>query len=82
MPIHVTLPSWKNKRRAPLLHRNRFELALERLDATNWARFEQFASSFLTKDFPNIRTVACPGGDGGRDAELYSPEDESSVVLQ
>lgn len=65
-----------------MLHRNRFELALERLNATNWARFEQFASAFLTKDFPNIRTVASPGGDGGRDAELYSPEDEPTVVLQ
>ncbi|ULH08596.1 hypothetical protein [Alcaligenes faecalis] len=65
-----------------MLHRNRFELALERLDATNWARFEQFASAFLTKDFPNIRTVASPGGDGGRDAELYSPENEPTVVLQ
>lgn len=65
-----------------MLHRNRFELALERLDATQWARFEQFASAFLTKDFPGLRTVASPGGDGGRDAELYSPENESTVVLQ
>lgn len=65
-----------------MLHRNRFELALERLNANSWSRFEQFASAFLTKDFPNIRTVASPGGDGGRDAELYSPEDEPTVVLQ
>lgn len=65
-----------------MLHRNRFELALERLNATHWARFEQLASAFLVKDFPNIRSVGSPGGDGGRDAELYSPEDEPTVVLQ
>lgn len=65
-----------------MLHRNRFELALERLNATQWARFEQLASAFLAKDFPNIRSVASPGGDGGRDAELYLSKDEPLVVLQ
>ncbi|WP_143012551.1 hypothetical protein [Variovorax sp. EL159] len=65
-----------------MLHRKRFELALERLDASHWTRFEQLASAFLARDFPNIRTVASPGGDGGRDAELYSPDDEPTVVLQ
>jgi hypothetical protein len=65
-----------------MLHRNRFDLALERLNSTQWARFEQFASAFLVRDFPALRTVASPGGDGGRDAELYSLDGDAAVVLQ
>ena len=65
-----------------MLNRKRFELALERLESTDWARFERLASAFLVKDFPTIRTVASPGGDGGRDAELYVPNDDPTVMLQ
>ncbi|HVY23520.1 MAG TPA: hypothetical protein VG962_09230 [Steroidobacteraceae bacterium] len=65
-----------------MLHRKRFELALERISANDWARFEQFASSFLTSEFDNLRTVASSSGDEGRDAELFSPDGEPSVVLQ
>jgi hypothetical protein len=65
-----------------MIHRKRFELALERLAASNWSRFEEFASAFLTSEFANLRTVASPSGDEGRDAELFSPEGEPSVVLQ
>lgn len=65
-----------------MLHRKRFELALEKLKSSDWARFEEFASAFLTSEFPELRTVASPSGDEGRDAELFSPEGESSVVLQ
>lgn len=82
MAKQAILSEIKQPSEGSLLHRNRFELALERIDSTNWARFEHFASAFLVKEFPSIRTVASPGGDGGRDAELYSPENEPTVVLQ
>lgn len=65
-----------------MLHRKRLELALEKVTASDWARFEEFASAFLTSEFPNLRTVASPSGDEGRDAELFFPEGEPSVVLQ
>ena len=65
-----------------MLHRKRLGLALEQVTANDWARFEEFASAFLSTEFSNLRTVASPSGDEGRDAELYSPEGESSVVLQ
>ena len=60
----------------------RLSLALERLEASDWARFEKFASEFLTADFPSLRTVAAPQGDEGRDAELFSLGNDPSVVLQ
>ncbi len=63
------------------MNRPRLELALEKLQPTNWKRFEEFASAFLVTDYPNLRTVATPSGDEGRDAELFSP-DETQTVLQ
>lgn len=60
----------------------RFELALERLQPAQWKRFEEFASEFLSSEFPNLRTMASPSGDRGRDAELFSPHDDPSVLLQ
>src|SRR3989442_4624932 len=60
----------------------RFSFALEHLKATDWRRFERLASSFLVTDFGTLRTVASPSGDRGRDAELFSPESEPTVVLQ
>lgn len=65
-----------------MLHRKRLELALEQVAPSDWARFEEFASAFLTSEFSNLRSVASPSGDEGRDAELYSPDGEPSVVLQ
>jgi hypothetical protein len=65
-----------------MVHAKRLELALERLQPSDWARFEQFASAFLASEFPSLRTVASPSGDEGRDAELFSPEGEPDVVLQ
>lgn len=64
------------------MHRKRFALALEKLESSDWARFEQFASAFLTSEFESLRTVASPSGDEGRDAELFSPESEPDIVLQ
>lgn len=64
------------------MSRPRFALALERLQGSDWKRFEDFASAFLTSDYPNLRTVASPSGDEGRDAELFSPAGDTAVVLQ
>lgn len=60
----------------------RLELALERLQPSDWARFERIASAFLASEFDELRTVASPSGDGGRDAELFSPSGEPSVAIQ
>lgn len=60
----------------------RLELALDRLQPSDWERFERLASAFLASDFDQLRTVASPSGDEGRDAELFSPEDDPTVVAQ
>lgn len=60
----------------------RLELALERLSFADWPRFERFASEFLASEMPDLRTVAAPSGDGGRDAELFSPTGDPTQVLQ
>lgn len=60
----------------------RLQFALKETEAHHWKWFEELASSFLSKEFPNLRTMASPSGDGGRDAELFSDHDEPSTVLQ
>ncbi len=60
----------------------RFAFALERLDAKNWARFERFASEFLAPEWRDLRTVAAPSGDQGRDSELFSPDAPPAVLIQ
>jgi len=60
----------------------RLELALERMQSSDWQRFEKIASIFLSSEFDELRTVASQSGDGGRDAELYSSTGEPSVVIQ
>lgn len=64
------------------MHRNRLNFALKETKSSDWARFEQFASAFLSSEYPAIRTMAHPSGDEGRDAELFSPEGETTVMLQ
>jgi hypothetical protein len=64
------------------MSRERLELALEKLSPAQWERFETFASEFLVAEFPELRTVASPSGDAGRDAELFSPNGDPSQVLQ
>lgn len=64
------------------MHRKRLSFALKELQSSDWARFEQFASAFLSSDYPLLRTMAHPSGDEGRDAELYSPDDDVSVMFQ
>jgi hypothetical protein len=60
----------------------RLQLALERLGGPDWERFERFASAFLSAEMPDLRTVASPSGDDGRDAELFSPLGDVTQVLQ
>lgn len=64
------------------ISRDRFSLALERIRPSDWEQFESLASTFLATEFGKLRTLANPGGDGGRDAVLLSPEDEPATVFQ
>lgn len=61
---------------------NRLKLALERLQPSDWHRFEKLASAFLASEFDDLRTTASPSGDEGRDSELLAPEAEPKVLLQ
>ncbi len=60
----------------------RFEFALRLLRSSDWERFERLASAFLASEWNDIRTTAAPGGDGGRDSELFSPRGLTNVVIQ
>ncbi|MBU4129110.1 MAG: hypothetical protein L6302_07025 [Desulfobacteraceae bacterium] len=61
---------------------NLFKMALDRLGPSDWAHFEQLCSSFLISEFTNLRTMAHPSGDGGRDSELFSPEKQPFILAQ
>ncbi len=57
--------------------------ALDRLEPSDWARFEKLCHAFFASEFGDLyRSTASPSGDEGRDAELFSPDGRSSVVLQ
>lgn len=62
--------------------RERFDMAMERLTGADWQQFEQLASSFLASDFPALRTMAAPSGDGGRDSELFTDDGEPTIAVQ
>ena len=62
------------------MNRTRFELALRELGPGQWERFEQLASQFLADDLDDLRTMASPSGDRGRDAELFTGEDPTALV--
>ena len=64
------------------MSRPRLHLALDLLQADQWKVFEEFASGFLSVQYPNLRTVATPSGDDGRDAELFSYDGRIKTVLQ
>ncbi|MEU9042368.1 MULTISPECIES: hypothetical protein [unclassified Kitasatospora] len=64
------------------MNRDRFELALTRIGPEDGVLFEQLASSFAALEYGNLRTLASVGGDGGRDAILYTPDDDQGVVFQ
>lgn len=57
-------------------------MALEKLESSDWAHFEQLCSSFLISEFETLRTMAHPSGDGGRDSELFSPENRPFISAQ
>src|SRR5664280_1950213 len=61
---------------------SRLQLALERLQPSDWQRFERLASAFLASEFDTLRTTAAPSGDEGRDSELFAPGNEPKVLLQ
>lgn len=60
----------------------RFKLALERLQPSDWKRFEDLASKFLATEYSGLRTVASGSGDRGRDAFLFTLTDDPSTVFQ
>ena len=64
------------------MQRERLQLALERLESHHWKLFEEFSSAFLSTQYPNLRTVASPSGDQGRDAELFEYDSPVETVLQ
>ena len=64
------------------MKRERLEMALNTLSSADWKLFEEFASQFLSSEFQNLRTMAAASGDEGRDAELFGPADDNTVVLQ
>ena len=64
------------------MQRERLQLALERLHPGQWRLFEEFASTFLSTQYPNLRTVASQSGDQGRDAELFSYDGRIQTILQ
>lgn len=64
------------------MNRKLFELALERLRPSDWEHFEELSSAFLASDFPDLRTMASPSGDGGRDSELFSSTGNTTIAAQ
>ncbi|NOS81810.1 MAG: hypothetical protein HOP32_09555 [Nitrospira sp.] len=59
-----------------------FQLALDRLEPSDWAHFEKLSSAFLLPEFSTLRTMAHPSGDGGRDSELFSPDGMPLIAAQ
>ncbi|MBU2759923.1 hypothetical protein [Acidithiobacillus sulfurivorans] len=64
------------------MNQSLFIFALENMRSSDWEHFEELSSRFLASDFPELRTMANPSGDGGRDSELFSSEGNRSVVIQ
>jgi hypothetical protein len=60
----------------------RLEVALRELRADQWHEFEQLASTFLASEYPELRTLAAPSGDEGRDAILFAPEGNTQIAIQ
>jgi len=60
----------------------RFKLALQRVDGTQWRVFERLATVFLGDEYPSLRPMASESGDDGMDATLFQPDDDPDVVLQ
>jgi len=65
-----------------MANNNIFKLGLKLLEPSHWEYFETLCSSFLVSEFENLRTMAHPSGDGGRDSELFSPESITMIATQ
>lgn len=63
------------------MSRRRLEFALEELKPEQWRIFEEFASSFLAVQFPQLRTTATTN-DKGRDGECFSSEGKPTEFFQ
>lgn len=59
-----------------------FKFALENARSSDWEHFEELSSRFLASEFSELRTMASPCGDGGRDSELFSLGGITSVAIQ
>lgn len=64
------------------MNSSQFRLALERLQPSDWEHFELLCSQFLASEHSNLRTMASPAGDGGRDSVLFSPEGTPFIAAQ
>ena len=63
------------------MSRSRFEFALMNAIPAMWESVENLATAFLADEYPNLRTLA-GHGDKGRDAILWQPEDDPTVIIQ
>lgn len=61
---------------------NLFKLALDRLESSDWGEFEALSSAFLVSEFSDLRTMANPSGDGGRDSELFTTDSSPFIAFQ
>lgn len=59
-----------------------FKLALKLLQHSDWDHFERLCSQFLVTEFDNLRTMAHPSGDGGRDSEIFTPDSLPTIAAQ
>lgn len=64
------------------MERARLDLALSYLKPGGWELFENLASAFAVDEHGDLRTVADPAGDGGRDAFLFQPIEDEQILLQ
>ena len=65
-----------------MINRNLFQLALDQLKGSQWEDFQDLAIAFLVPEYPELRTMAHPSGDGGRDGELFESDGESITKFE
>lgn len=64
------------------MNQSKFELALNQTKSSDWEAFEKLCSSFLANEHPSMRTMASPSGDGGRDSQLFNPDNINIICSQ
>src|SRR3546814_10963998 len=83
-------PCGGDRRRPPIIARGgtfpvmdpRFEFALEQLGPRHWQLLEELARQFLSVEFPELREMALPTGDKGRDGVLWRPDGDATTAIQ